>query len=426
MNLKWQYGLFTAALLGAIAVLVFCLFRESLWYLALAEAILVVFIVFAFGLYTKIFRPFAQLKLGSEALQNQDFTNKMRLTDSAEMNNLVRVYNDVIENIRKERLFQQEQHYFLKLLVDALPVGILILDYDDQLSEFNPEAQKILALKPEHVGSKMENINHQVGEAISRINFNETSNFRIDGNTYYRCLVNKFMHRGFARKFIILEDIRKEVIDIEKKSYGKVIRMMAHEVHNSVGAVNSILESLLTYAEIDEKETREYLEIILDRNQKLNRFMQNFADVVRIPPPHLARVNLNNLIRRVYRLMESQSGHTAIEFQLVVPDFDVFVKMDVEQIEQVLINAILNAIEAIDGPGQITVELKTEPSLIRITDTGSGISPDNAEKIFTPFYSNKATGQGIGLTMIREILNNHDFRYDLRSENGVTVFEVEV
>lgn len=424
MNIKWQYGLFTALILAGLSVLSFMMFRETLWQLVLAEGLIVVLILLGLNIYTKIFRPLDQLKVGSEALSHHDFSNKMRYTDSPEMNNLVSVYNNMIENIRKERVFQQEQHYFLHSLIDALPVGILILDYDGRLSELNPAAKQKLTLNADDIGKPIEKVNPDLAEALSGIAFNEPVRFRIGSNQYFRCLVNKFMHRGFARQFIILEDVSTEVLAIEKKSYGKVIRMMAHEVNNSVGAVNSILDSLLTGSPMAEEEVREYLAVILDRNKNLNRFMQNFADVVRIPPPHLIRTNLNDLIQRVFLLMKTRSDDPVVSMELILPKNKITAQVDPDQIEQVLINVLLNAFQAIKGPGRIIVELDDNPIAIRITDTGSGISAENTSKIFTPFFSTKPSGQGVGLTMVREILNNHRFPYSLHSQGGLTTFEV--
>src|SRR5699024_10607978 len=227
----------------------------------------------AFRLSARIFRPMDQIKTGSEALKHHDFTHKMRYTDSPEMNAMVTVYNNIIENIRKERVFQQEQHFFLRSLIDALPVGILILDYDDRLSEFNPEAEKMLSLSPENIGMSLHDINPRLEEVLLKIRTKGHFRFRDSPHRYYRGLINHFMHRGFARKFVILEDVSSEVLRIEKESYGKVIRMMTHEVNNSVGAINSILTSLLTSSDMDETESREYLGIILERNKSLNQFM---------------------------------------------------------------------------------------------------------------------------------------------------------
>src|SRR5690606_2808189 len=418
--------MFLTLVLSGLTFLAFLQFRENPWHLALAEGVIVLMVLIAIHLFGKIFTPLEQLRVGSESLRHHDFTHKMRLTDSPEMNSLVNVYNQMIENIRKERIFQQEQHYFLTLLVEAIPVGLIILDFDDRLSEFNPEARKMLGLESQHIGQHPGELIPELGSVLTTMKNgeNEVIHIRIGNHRYFRCVMNQFMHRGFPRRFLIIDDISAEVLDIEKKSYGKVIRMMAHEVNNSVGAINSILDSILQGTHMEEQELREYLSLIHDRNEGLNLFMKNFADVVRIPPPTTHRTHLNNLLRNVFLLMKNRILGQDITMELLLPDEEIYVHIDSEQIEQVLINIILNAIQAIEEAGKVTIELMKNPVVIRVADTGLGLSSEASDKIFTPFFSTRPAGQGVGLTMAREILNNHGFEYSLTSENGQTTFRI--
>lgn len=420
--------MFLTLVLSGLTFLAFLQFRENPWHLALAEGVIVLMVLIAIHLFGKIFTPLEQLRVGSESLRHHDFTHKMRLTDSPEMNSLVNVYNQMIENIRKERIFQQEQHYFLTLLVEAIPVGLIILDFDDRLSEFNPEARKMLGLESQHIGQHPGELIPELGSVLTTMKNgeNEFIHIRIGNHRYFRCVMNQFMHRGFPRRFLIIDDISAEVLDIEKKSYGKVIRMMAHEVNNSVGAINSILDSILNGTRMEKEELREYLSVIHDRNQRLNLFMNNFADVVRIPAPSLVPTNLNNILRRVFLLMKNRISDDDIGMKLLLPEVEEYARLDPEQIEQVMINVILNAIQAIEGEGNVTIELMANPTVIMVTDTGIGLSSEASARIFTPFFSTKPTGQGVGLTMVREILNNHGFEYSLASEKGKTTFQMKI
>jgi len=426
LNIKWQLGLFLALIILGLTFLVFLQFRDNVWFLALAEGMIVLIIFVASYLFRRTFKPLEQIKTGSESLRHQDFTQKMRFTDSPEMNSLVSVYNQMIDNIRKERVFQKEQHYFFTLLVESIPVGIIILDYEARLSEFNPEARKMFGLESGNLGQHLDEVSPELGAVMASLTNrdNEVIHFRLGNHRYFRCGVNQFMHRGFPRKFLIIDDISSEVLDIEKKSYGKVIRMMAHEVNNSVGAINSILDSILQGTHMEEQELREYLSLIHDRNEGLNLFMKNFADVVRIPPPTTHRTHLNNLLRNVFLLMKNRILGQDITMELLLPDEEIYVHIDSEQIEQVLINIILNAIQAIEEAGKVTIELMKNPVVIRVADTGLGLSSEASDKIFTPFFSTRPAGQGVGLTMAREILNNHGFEYSLTSENGQTTFRI--
>ncbi len=424
MRLRWKLGFFIGFLILLIGVLLFFLFRENKIYFLLSEIALVLLAVVAINLHNKIFRPFNLLEQGLNALKDEDFNVKLRSTNSVEINKLVEVYNKMIDRIREERVTQQEQHYFLKLIMEALPVGVLILDFDNNLSSFNPEAKRILSLEDNHVGLSLSSIGHPLAEKAINIPLNTPSIEHLDGVQYYRCLANRFMHRGFPRKFIIIEEISDEIIRTEKKAYGKVIRMMAHEVNNTVGAVNSILDSLLKEENLNEQEAKEYLQIIFDRNIRLNQFMANFAEVVRLPPPSKKKIDLNQFLADLFLLMKVKISRSNIDYHLELPEETIMINADKEQLEQALINIIINAAEAIRDKGMITISLNLNPISIVITDNGEGISPEASEKLFTPFFSTKVDGQGVGLTLVREILHHHDIKFSLKSEGGLTRFSM--
>lgn len=154
------------------------------------------------------------------------------------------------------------------------------------------------------------------------------------------------MHKGFNRKLIMLEEVSREVFAIEKKAYDKVIRMMAHEVKNSVGAVNSILDELRK--EVSEEECN-LLEISIRRNLALNQFINNFAKVVRIPEANLQRTELVAWAEEVLTLMKSKALEADVQLTFIKPIMPVYADIDTTLMEQVLINVLLNAIEASIG-----------------------------------------------------------------------------
>ena len=129
-----------------------------------------------------------------------------------------------------------------------------------------------------------------------------------------------FIDRGFPRHFVMIEELTAEILAAEKKAYGKVIRMMAHEVNNTIGPVNSILQSALKnetlWKDNENLLMQHAMKIAFDRNQNLNIFMRNFADVVRLPEPQRKKFDLHHLIRSVAKLMEVKAKEKQIEFQL--------------------------------------------------------------------------------------------------------------
>src|SRR5690606_21604362 len=116
----------------------------------------------------------------------------------------------------------------------------------------------------------------------------------------YRVQRSHFMDRGFRRDFLLIEELTREILESEKKAYSKVIRMMAHEVNNSIGAVNSILNVTTTYMEAPEQEDVSHaIQIAIDRNDRLKHFMRRFADVVRLPLPQNNPADLAQITRNV-------------------------------------------------------------------------------------------------------------------------------
>ena len=162
---------------------------------------------------------------------------------------------------------------------------------------------------------------------------------------------------------------------------------------------------------------------MIDRNTRLNTFMENFARVVRLPLPEKQVFNLSEAVSSVYQLMKLRFQERPIHFTCTLPPEPVMMTGSREQIEQALINIVLNAFEAIENEGQVAIALS--PHQLMVTDTGAGISEEARTGIFTPFSSTKPTGQGVGLTMVREILHHHGLEFELGSGSGVTVFTIQ-
>ena len=242
-----------------------------------------------------------------------------------------------------------------------------------------------------------------------------------NGIETFKVLRSNFMDRGFRRSFLIIEELTPEILATEKKAYSKVIRMMAHEVNNSIGAVNSILDVTKSY--VAEPDVQHALKVAIERNDRLNRFMRRFADVVRLPLPQKQLADINLIADNVVRLMQQQAEKLGVTLSLTA-EFENKQQVDVEQLEQVLVNVVKNAIEACKTGNR--VEVITQSKALIIRDNGKPIPVETAPNIFNPFYSTKPDGQGIGLTVAREILMNHGFTFSLKTQpSGWTEFLIE-
>lgn len=408
MRLKTKYILFIVTVHLICLVLSYFAFRQHKVLFMVSELFIIASVLVSIGLYAQLIRPLVSLKEGVHAIMDRDFNVKFRPTGKREMDELIDVYNQMIDELRKERTKQEEQHFFLEKLIQTSPTGIVILDYNHQVKQINPKALDILGDK---VGIFME----QAGQ----LKAGESKMLRFDGPRTYRLQKSHFMDRGFARFFLMIEEMTSVIFEAEKNVYGKVIRMMAHEVNNTIGPVNSILNLTLQTGKIWEGDglgpLKDALNVAVDRNQHLNLFMRNFAELVKLPQINRRELDIVSLLRSVAVLMGVKAGEAGIIFGFQLPEKPVLIMADVEQLEQAMINIVKNAIEACENEGRVTFRVNEAQRSIEISDTGTGISPELGEQLFSPFFSTKKDGKGIGLTLVREVLINHNFEFSLRT-----------
>ncbi len=420
MKLRTKYLLFVIILHLIALVLTYFIFEANKIYFIVSEVFIIISIIISWNLYRQLIQPLKSLMQGVDAIRDRDFNVKFLPTGKHEVDQLIGVYNEMIDHLRTERTLQEEQHFFLEKLIYTSPTGIIILDYDGLIKQINPKAMQILAIDERDL------ISHSVNDLpddflkyIKDLRSGETKTIKLGGATTYKLQRAQFIDRGFSRDFIMIEELTAEILAAEKNVYGKVIRMMAHEVNNTIGPVNSIIQSALKTNNLWEGHhsdpLKDALQVALDRNQNLNLFMRNFADLVKLPEANKKRVDLNQLIISVSKLMEIKASEKNTRFELDIKDEPFYISADEQQMEQALINIVKNGIEAVEENGIVKFIVNNKSRQLVITDNGKGITAEQSEQLFTPFYSTKKDGQGIGLTLVREVLMNHGFEFSLKT-----------
>ncbi|MCH2081145.1 MAG: ATP-binding protein [Saprospiraceae bacterium] len=433
MRLRYQYIIFIVLIHLVALVLSFYILKDYKLLFIASEAIVLLSLFFSIRLYNGLVKPLNLLLEGAEAIKDRDFNVKFLKTGKFEMDQLIEVYNNMIDELRNERLFQKEQHYFLEKLIQSSPIGIIILDFDFKIAQINPVAQSLL-----QIGNKptlplpLNQIQHPLAKELLRLLQNEQTDaitIHLDGIRSFKCQKSHFMDRGFHRHFIMIEELTADLLRTEKQAYGKVIRMMAHEVNNSVGPINSILDSLAFFhqqSEGDQANTyAKAIEVAKQRNQRLNKFMRNFADVVRLPELEKTTQDLRDSLNSIHLLYRAEAESRQISINLKLPSTPVQLSYDVHQIDQAFVNILKNALESIQEKGIIQIQLDDNKRELIIADNGPGIPEELAQQLFRPFFSSKPTGQGIGLTITKEILYRHRFVFSLSTEeDGWTRFRI--
>ena len=427
MRIKGFFGILVFLLLVLGGGLLFLSSRLNLIYFYIGEGLVLFILCYLPFFYRKIVKPLNSIGSGMELLREQDFSSRLSPVGQYEADRIVNVFNRMMEQLKNERLRLREQNNFLDLLIKASPMGVILTTLDEDLSELNPMAQKMLGVRQEDVlGKKMNEIDSPLAAELANVPKGETATVRLNDSNIYRCTHSSFIDRGFQHPFFLIESLTDEVMKAEKKAYEKVIRMIAHEVNNTTAGITSTLDTVEQALSAEEgmDDICDVMRVCIERCFSMSRFITRFADVVKIPEPTLTPVDLNDLAFTCKRFMEGMCADRNIKLRLEIDETLKEVKMDASLFEQVLENIIKNAAESIEKDGEIIVRTLS-PATIEVVDNGKGISKEVEAKLFSPFFSTKPNGQGIGLIFIREVLMRHGCTFSLRTyADGLTRFRI--
>ena len=429
MKLKSLFYILACLLMVVWIMLLFLATRENGWKFYLVESIVTFSLFYLIYFYRKVVKPLNSIAGGMDLLQAQDFSSRLAPVGQREADRIVSIFNRMMNQLKEERLHLREQNHFLDLLIRTSPMGVIILTLDERISMVNKAALAFLNEKTEEdlLDKTMDMLNGSLAEELTRLPKDTTTTIRLSDSHIYRCSHLSFIDRGFAHPFYLIESLTSEVMKAEKKAYEKVIRMIAHEVNNSVAGITSTLDTIDDALQTmdDTEDIREVMRVCVERSYSMSRFITNFADVVKIPEPQLEEVHLNDRVVACKIFMENLCQHRDIDLQLDLCEENPLVSMDTSLFEQVIINIIKNATESIDTHGKVIIHTSSAPLMLEIGDTGKGISKEVESKLFSPFFSTKPNGQGIGLIFIREVLMKHGCTFSLRTyPDGITRFKI--
>ena len=398
-------------------------------YIGLGTTFLAIILLVVF--YGFIMKPIRSITNGADLLKAQDFSSRLSKVNQLEADKIIDMFNRMMSALKEERLALREQNHFLDLLIEVSPMGIMILDDHERIVTANAAASSFLGFsKTEDItGEPVAELDSQLGHFLISVKQGETLTVRLNDSMIYRCSRLQFMDKGYAHPFILIEKLTDEVMRAEKKSYEKVIRVIAHEVNNSMAGVNSLLSTasqIMSDREGENADMIEVMKVCEDRCHSLSRFITSFANVVKIPDVNLTQTDLNATIGKWRVMLESLCANRNITLRINLCEGNLPVMIDPVLFEQILINIIKNSAESIgDNKGEITIETSRQPVSLTVTDNGAGISKEAADKLFSPFFSTKTNGHGIGLLFTSEVLHKHGCKFALSTDpDGLTRFRI--
>lgn len=429
MKLKSFFLILAFLLIVVWLVLLSIAMQENGWKFYLIESIITFSLIYLVFFYRKVIKPLNSIAGGMDLLRAQDFSSRLAPVGQREADRIVQVFNRMMDQLKEERLRLREQNHFLDLLISVSPMGVIILTLDERISMVNKAALEFLheGTEEEVLNKSMNELTGSLAEELVQLPKDTTTTIRLSDSRIYRCSRLSFIDRGFAHPFYLIESLTSEVMKAEKKAYEKVIRMIAHEVNNSVAGITSTLDTVSDALQTieDTDDLQEVMRVCIERSYSMSRFITNFADVVKIPDPQLEEVHLNDRVIACQKFMENVCLSRNITLRLELCEENPVVMMDTSLFEQVIINIIKNSAESIDETGDIMIRTSASPLMLEIGDNGKGLSKEVETKLFTPFFSTKPNGQGIGLIFIREVLMKHGCTFSLRTyPDDITRFRI--
>ncbi len=341
-----------------------------------------------------------------------------------------RKFNRTLNRLRnifdKERHEIIEQEKYFGLMLDHVKTGVAVIEQDGRVNYCNRTALNLLGIATFGHIRQLRTVSESLYNAFLTITdaaeerasyYNESGKMTIS-LTASAATIGKMEVRVVA-----FNDISSEIAENEQESWSKLIRVLTHEIMNTVTPIASLSETLLTFEGVNE-EVRTGLDTISQSSRGLIKFVDSYRNLTRVAPPVKKAFYFKELAERVINLTREQALMSGVQCSYVEKSEDIILYADEGQITQILINLVKNAIQADAKKVEITAEINlSEHIIINVFNDGSPISKESQEEIFVPFFTTKQEGTGIGLSLSRQIMRLHNGTLALtRSDDKGTVF----
>ena len=341
-----------------------------------------------------------------------------------------RRFNRTLNRLRnifdKERHEIIEQEKYFGLMLDHVKTGVVVIEQDGRVNYCNRTALNLLGIATFGHIRQLRTVSESLYNAFLTVTdaaeerasyYNESGKMTIS-LTASAATIGKMEVRVVA-----FNDISSEIAENEQESWSKLIRVLTHEIMNTVTPIASLSETLLTFEGVNE-EVRIGLDTISQSSRGLIKFVDSYRNLTRVAPPVKKAFYFKELAERVINLTREQALMSGVQCSYVEKSEDIILYADEGQITQILINLVKNAIQADAKKVEITAEINlSEHIIINVFNDGSPISKESQEEIFVPFFTTKQEGTGIGLSLSRQIMRLHNGTLALtRSDDKGTVF----
>jgi nitrogen fixation/metabolism regulation signal transduction histidine kinase len=439
------------ALVAVIMVAIYVIYATDWYITAFCLFLLVLFLLYDMLYFVE--RTNRDISSFLEAIRHSDFTQRFAADGpNSSYRDLYDSFNDISAAFQRVKTEKQAHYHYLQTIVEQVGVGILTFDEEGEVQLVNHVVKEQLHVPYLRHIEALERVSPELVQALRHMQHDEKALITVpleEDQLLLNLHVTELLSQGRKLKIVTMQNIKSELEEQELQTWQKVIRVLTHEIMNSVTPVISLTstvshlleEEVISKQATGEKIEEEVLEDMQAGLQTIERrsagilhFVQNYRRLMRLPASELRPVKVRELLHSVRQLLQPTMQTQHISLKMYLPDEKLEILGDAEQLEQVLINLIKNGMEACEAAEKPCVEVlayipEQEKSRVRIdiTDNGPGIPEDVLDKIFIPFYTTKKQGSGIGLSLSKQIMRQHGGGIRVKSQpGGPTVFSLQL
>jgi len=354
--------------------------------------------------------------------------------------NINQILNEIAEEFSLLKIEKESEYHFFQYIIKHIRTGLIVIDKKGKVELNNDAFKKLFQTQYIDTVNDLNKYKKGLRDIIFNNRINHPALIKLKINEEFIDLsvtVSEFKIQDKTKKLISFQDIKNELQQEEIDTWQKLIRILTHEIMNSVGPISSLSSTLIetftenTSTELTAKEQQKFfkesligLKAIEKRSEGLKSFVEVYQKLKKVPDPQFSDFKLITLFNNVKNLLKDELKKNNIDCSLKVFPSDVLLNADERLIEQILINLIKNSILALNAKENKYIKISGSKDQeqrinIRVADNGEGIPADHTDKVFIPFFSTRENGSGIGLSLSRQIMSLHGGTVTVQSNPGV-------
>lgn len=377
-------------------------------------------------------RTYRELEEFAEAARYRDFTRHFPLSHArVELLPLRSAFNEINGVFKKISGERETQYQYLHQILEIVDTAILSYNTETHKVMWMNEAfKKLFGIPYLHRFEGLQKKNEDLYQKSTQLAPGEPTLLSVDsakGNIKLLLTASHFQTTEGKFQLVIYQNVNEAIDETEAKAWQKLLSVLTHEIMNSIAPISSLADTLKSRLDNlpnneDLEDIRLGTETIKRRSEGLLKFAGTYRSLNKIERPSLGSVRATDLFENLYQLMEPSILQKNIELDIILKDTQLVLELDINLIEQVLINLLLNAMEAVKEVPEPHIALSASPTegkpRIQVSDNGKGIPADLLENIFIPFFTTRKSGSGVGLTLSKQIMLLHGGNILVRSEEG--------